>query len=386
MNDSYVKTEYTSIGGRLKESIKGIVFGGILFILAFPVLFWNEGRAVKTAQALDEGAGAVISVPSEKADAGNGGKLVHMTGLATTDETLTDPVFGVSFAGISLSRNVKMYQWIEDKKVETEKNLGGGEERVTTYTYRKEWSNHLINSSRFANQKGHINPTSIPYKSESYYADKVTVGAFDLTTLQTKRIGGERDLPVTTEFLNSADPSIRGKFRINGSHFGTGEPAAPKIGDLRVSFSVVEPTTVSLVATQRGETFEPYIAKSGYRVDLFQTGTHTAEAMFEQAEAVNKFFTWLLRVIGFLMMWFGLSLIARPLVVVADIVPIVGTIVGMGAGFFAFAIAAPATLMTIAFAWFYYRPLLGIALAAVGVGIFVWGVRKARARQTEAVA
>ena len=51
-------TETTRIGwgSRLMESIKGVIAGLILFLLSFLVLFWNEGRAVKTHKGLQEGA------------------------------------------------------------------------------------------------------------------------------------------------------------------------------------------------------------------------------------------------------------------------------------------------------------------------------------------
>ena len=292
MNDTYVKTEHHSLGGCLKDSFKGILFGVILFLSAFPLLFWNEGRAVKTAQALDEGAGAVVSVASDNINRANEGKLVHMTGLATTDETLADQVFGVSFKGIKLSRSVSMYQWVEGQETRTEKKLGGGEERVTTYTYQKEWSMFLNNSSRFAQPDGHANPSSFPYESKTFYADKVSVGNFLLSPSQTGRIGGGRTLPVNKDFLQSAAPSIRDQLQINGGQFATGKANDPRIGDLRISFSGIEPTTVSLVSTQQGDTFVPYVAKSGYQVDMLRTGSITAEAMFEKAMADNTFFTW----------------------------------------------------------------------------------------------
>ena len=81
---------------RIGSSIKGILFGLVLFALAFPVLFWNEGRAVRRAQSLTEGKGAVVSVSSDKVDSANEGKLVHMWGLATTEGSLTDPKFAIS--------------------------------------------------------------------------------------------------------------------------------------------------------------------------------------------------------------------------------------------------------------------------------------------------
>ena len=42
-------------GSRLGSSIKGVLTGLALFAAGFPLLFWNEGNAVKTAKAIDAG-------------------------------------------------------------------------------------------------------------------------------------------------------------------------------------------------------------------------------------------------------------------------------------------------------------------------------------------
>src|SRR4051812_44070939 len=46
-----------------------------------------------------------------------------------------------------------MYQWKEDKKQETQDNLGGGQTTTTTYDYTREWSDDAINSSEFKHPK-----------------------------------------------------------------------------------------------------------------------------------------------------------------------------------------------------------------------------------------
>ena len=45
------ETETISWGSRLGSSFKGMLVGVALFIVGFPVLFWNEGNSVKTAKA-----------------------------------------------------------------------------------------------------------------------------------------------------------------------------------------------------------------------------------------------------------------------------------------------------------------------------------------------
>ena len=109
MADSYTEVSQKSWFGRIGESFKGILFGIVLFIGAIVLLFWNEGRAIKTLSSLEEGEKAVISIQAESVNNANEGKLVHLTGLATTEETLTDDQFSVSAKAIKLKRKVECH-------------------------------------------------------------------------------------------------------------------------------------------------------------------------------------------------------------------------------------------------------------------------------------
>jgi len=45
--DTFTEVTRRGLFGRLGQAIKGIVFGVVLFLASFPVLFINEGCAVK---------------------------------------------------------------------------------------------------------------------------------------------------------------------------------------------------------------------------------------------------------------------------------------------------------------------------------------------------
>ena len=60
-------------------------------------------------------------------------------------------------------------------------------------------------------------------------------------------------------------------------------------------------------------------------------------------------------------MWLGTFLVLRPLVVVADVVPLIGSLIGAGAGLVALAFTMVVAGLVIALAWFWYRPLVGLA-------------------------
>ena len=54
----------TSWLGRIGQAFMGVLIGFLLIPLSIVLLFWNEGRAIKTARGLDEGAGTSASRPS----------------------------------------------------------------------------------------------------------------------------------------------------------------------------------------------------------------------------------------------------------------------------------------------------------------------------------
>lgn len=367
-NDSFTEVTHQSWFSRIGSAIAGVLFGFILFLIAFPLLFWNEGRAVQRYKTLKEGSGAVVSLTSDSVDASNDGKLIHTTGKADTDEMLSDPVFNVSMNALKLKRVVEMYQWKEKSRSKKEKKVGGGETTKTTYSYSKTWSDKPINSSKFKKPEGHENPGSIPYESRELIAEKVTLGEYQLSASLVEQIKNFKSLPIKGDA--PLPQAIQDSAKIHdASYYIASNPSSPQVGDTRIKFKVVKPTEVSVVAKQVGSTLGRYTTTVGGTIELLQTGVHSADAMFQKAHESNKMLTWILRAVGYFMMFAGLALIFRPLSVLADIVPIFGTIVGAGTGLIAFLLSTMLSLLTIAIAWIVFRPLLGIALVVVVVGL-----------------
>jgi hypothetical protein len=385
MSDSFSEVTSQSWFGRIGGAFKGIVVGLILIGVAFVLLFWNEGRAVKRHKTLQEGGGAVVSVPASEVDPGNEGRLVHLSGLAETGETLTDAEFGIARRALKLRRRVEMYQWKESSQSETKKKLGGGTETVTTYSYDRTWDDSLISSSGFKKPAGHENPGSMPVSSRELRAGKVTVGAFTLSPSLVGKISRYQPVPVP-----SGEPpsSPAGRLQAYGEGYYLGNsPSSPQIGDMRITFESVDPLEVSLLSRQAGETFEPYLASTGGKIELLEIGSLTAEEMIQEAVESNKLMTWILRFVGCLLMFFGIAAVLRPLSVLADVVPLFGNIVGAGTSIVALLIAALLSLITIGVAWIVYRPLVGaavLAAAAAVVFLIVTRMKKGKAAATAA--
>ena len=373
------ETTTESWGSRLGGSIRGVLIGLALFVSGFPVLFWNEGNSVKTAKAIDEGEGACISVESNAAvDPENEGKLVHMSGKAQTKDVLSDGVFGISATAIKLKREVEMYQWIEESHTTEKKKVGGSVEKTTTYTYKKDWSSKAISSGGFK-EAGHDNPGVMEFQGEEQYAANVSFGAFKLSDKRIRMIGSSQDFVITNGFT-CALPRVQiagntiyvpnAETRNNALN-SRDVASQTRIGDMRVTFRVIYPHDVSLIAKQKGDTFIDYTAKNGKKLNYLENGIEDAASMFSTARTNNAIITWLVRIAGFLLMFIGLSMVFKPLSVLADVLPILGDIVEMGMGLVAGLIAIACSFITIAIAWIFYRPVLGVILLAIA-GFFMW--------------
>jgi len=371
-------------GSRLKNSFGGIIFGLILVGGSFVALWLNEGRSVRRYQDLKDGKGNVVSISPEKIDAANEGKLVHFSGPASAGTTPGDSHFGVTSDGaLKLRREVEMYQWKENTSSSTTKKTGGSTETTKTYSYEKVWSDSLIRSDSFT-RTGHDNPTRMPFESATEIGSPITVGAFTLSDSLVGRLNDFVPLPLASlEGLNEA-ATANAKLYEGGLYLG-GDPAAPAVGDTRVTFSTVRPGDVSIASQQSGQTLVPYQSKHN-TVELLQTGIHGAEAMFAKAEADNKMFTWFLRVGGFLAMGFGFILLTRPITVIADVLPFVGNIVGAGVGFIMFLLAGVLSFITIAVAWIAYRPVIGFSLLAVAGFLAFLIIKKTRSASPQVAA
>lgn len=354
-----------SWGSRLGGSLAGALIGILLFLGSFPLLVWNEGRAVDAIVALDAGAGAVVTVAAGTVDPANEGRLVHVSGDATSPAPLRDPVFGAGGPGLlRLQRRVEMYQWRERKETETETSVGGKETTRTTYSYSRGWSDEPIDSSAFQRPEGHANP-SMPYRSQVQDARPAKLGAFTLGGSQLQQLNA-------FEPLAPADGGpLPAGFRPDGEAVVRGDPANPAVGDLRITFQAVPAQALSVVARQTGGGLAAYHAANGHVIELVQPGTADAQSMFRQARADEAMLTWILRLVGFVMMLLGIAMMSSPMAWLASVLPFLSGIVGFAAFLVALIVSVPLTLLTIGLSWLAFRPLIGGGLIAAGVVLAV---------------
>jgi hypothetical protein len=380
--DHFVEVTEKSWGARIKSALAGIVVGLLLVPLSLALLSWNEGRAVTTARSLAEGAGIVIDVDANAIDPMNDGQLVHVAGPVTASGLSADDELGVSRPGLRLERRVEMFQWKETSKSETRSKLGGGEETVTTYDYAKVWSDDAIDSSRFAQPDGHLNPEKT-LENATLVAPGGRLCVFALDDEQLAMFGeakpivlDDRDAAAIRARLGTSLPvTLRAGVAVVGAN-----PDAPAIGDLRITYGLVKPLDGSIVARQTGAGFSRYQTVAGDRLFMTADGIRSSEEMFSDAKFDNALLTWGLRLAGLFLLFVGFRLILGIISVLADFVPLIGSIVDVGVSLAALMPTLVFGPVTIAIAWIAYRPwvTVGVLVAAVAAIAAIVVARRSR--------
>lgn len=381
--DTLTTTTSTSWFQRLGGSVMGIPIGIVLVLVAVVLLFWNEGRAVKTARALEEGAGIVQTVDPAGDLSAAEGTLIHFSGTLIPDGIAVDHEFDISApeGSAGLERTVEMYQWRQTSKSETTTRLGGSEETITTYSYDKVWSETPIDSSDFKQPQGHQNP-EMAFESRTFPVESASVGGISLEPEIFDGLGELKSLP-TNEDLVSAVQAVVGPDRTVTAQNGkvlvrAGE--AGNIGDLRVGYAERSIDQISVVGLVEDGWLRQYRATNGNEILLSQDGTASAQQMFDDAVSDNNLLTWILRAVGFVLMFVGFCLVFSVIGVAGDVVPFIGSLLRFATGVVAFTLAAFGSLMIIAIAWFWYRPLLSLALIGAALLIGAAGMALTKSR------
>ena len=103
------------------NSIKGVLFGIILFAGSFLLLFWNEGR-VDVSQIAK--TAIEISAESVTSDAALNNIFVSITGAVSSQETIGDGMFLKPDAFLIVERKAEMYAWVEHESSQSRTNTG----------------------------------------------------------------------------------------------------------------------------------------------------------------------------------------------------------------------------------------------------------------------
>lgn len=367
------QTRHISWWQRIKESFKGILTGLVLIGVSIFLLFWNENHSIKTKRSLIEASKVLIETPDKPINPKNDEKVVYVKGFANTNEKLYDDLLDVTVNAINLDRQVEMYQWQEEQHTTTQSNMGGSQTQTTDYSYQKTWSRELINSSNFNDPHNHSNPKEMRVLPKNQYAKDVKLGDFRLPHELIIQMEDSQPIILGDTELIKIRKELREPAFIDKDMIYLGKnPETPEIGDIKISLSAIYPQKVSVIAVQIGTTFEPYIAKAGEEVMLLETGYISPKVMIENAIQKNKILTYWIRLVSLILMVIGFSLLFKPFVVIGDVFPMLGTLLGYGNGLFSILIGVSFWCILFSISWIAVRPLLALNILATFIAFFVF--------------
>jgi len=344
------------------------LIGLVMVLVGCGLIMWNEGRAVRTSVALEEGLRDVL-IP-ETLDVvfeENNGALVLVAGALNIQDTLKDEFYGISMAAVKMRKVVQVYQWYETED-ERRSNIETGDHDnhvEKSYSYDTDWFDHHIDSSNFANTLGHHNPhlDSWPANSSLQTNTRVKLEGFLLGTDLKEKFTEFKP------FTSDSRPTAPGVKIYAGLYYHCRNVWEPEVGEHRVQFSYSgrHGDQYTVVGKQAGREIRPYQTETGEELLLLQPGVRGAGEVFQAEHNSNRTATWIYRLAGWFVTFLGLSCLSTVLEILMDMFPSIRRVATIGMSSLHFSISITLTLSIIGLGWVWYRPLLGLCLLVVGV-------------------
>jgi len=372
-DDRFHQYNQPSLVRELRSSWLFCLVGLALTIAGTAALGWNEGRAVRTARALEEGL-REVTVPETTAVVfeENQGKLVLVAGALAVPDPLTEETYGISVRAAKLRKVVQVYQWFEteDQRATNQENLVDPHDHEKTYSYDTDWFDYHIESSSFANTLGHHNPhlDEWPANSTLLSNPRVKIGSYLLGAALTDQFTS-----FTGFTSDSVRPRVEGVRVYAGLYYHSNNLWQPEVGDYRVQFSYSgragEEHTV--VGRQSGREVRPYTTEGGEVLAILQEGVRGPQEVFRTEQHTNRTTTWLYRLGGWFAIFIGLHVLGSLLSLALDLQPRLRRLLALGSTSLQLSVSITISLGTIGLGWVVYRPQVGLLLLLLSAAPYV---------------
>lgn len=313
------------------------VLGGAIVLATCAGLVWNEWRAAGQADALSMARAQVVTLAADRLPQGDQPAVVHVTGDAIADRPIVEPLLGTAVDALRLDRQVEMYQWREIQE-------GGQNDRIVRY--EGVWSPEVIDSRRYRDL-GRVNPSRFPVPPQQHLAEDVRIG---LHRVAPELLAAAQTLPYRPTETRLTGDGIALRY-VDGFYW-SGDPAKPKVGDVRVSFAILPEGPLSVLGRSQAGTIEPLIDRNGEPVGLIATGLLTPDDLLGPAAAGNAGEVWKGRAIMAFIMLIGVMIMQKPLFAAFPVFLALGGDSTLRTGLLATLVISVATS---AVAWFLFR-------------------------------
>eukprot|EP00916_Digyalum_oweni_P018789 GHVL01031387.1.p1 GENE.GHVL01031387.1~~GHVL01031387.1.p1 ORF type:complete len:440 (-),score=83.98 GHVL01031387.1:425-1744(-) len=405
--------------GNMKNALITACIGILLVPGAVVLLGWNEKNSVCAERALDEGLSQLVTVKCDESDQSQYENDLIFFACPLDKTTYTDFSISKDFRGGELLDDIftakgtcmtqftEMYQCNESKTSTTKKNVSGGKTTVTDYNYSVGWSSSLMDETSFCSQSTCTskrdqacgtskNPVIYPLApgTQKMYASGVNAGVWRLSGNHVEEIPCDATVTANTTVSDETpvqvDPQPPVALTLNNIKIENDKLVtcwdSTDIGCMRASYSTNSASDVSVMSKYiSGGNLGPWLASdswmcSGYTLDELKMGIMTSDELGDVLEKENTLQLWILRLLGFILVWAGMFMCCAPITTCPDAIPVIGSIIGdvIGCilGCITCLLATCLSLIVIALAWIFVRPLaggllLGGALLCLGGVILV---------------
>lgn len=411
---SHLEVEHESYASRMASAMCGVCIGIILVIAAIPILGWNEFNYVRNEGIIIKVSQDVLEAQCSP-EAGNTGKAVHLScPVSQLYDLAKDPRVQThaglfqdkNLLGVSIKAEGLIKQWIEKEDCTKKKDaVGGGTTKTCYYSYELKFVPEPKSSSNFhcpdrtgdqncrypfgithGNARAELqNSGSLPdfaklnvrapENSVKIGGDKKKgVIGYGLNTDLASALSGERLLP-----LNANAAGVPAGARFSGQHLTIPGGKAHGVGDVQVKMYLQGgnsiDTKLSVIAEQGpSSTLVPWdtgLKGTMNPVNWGEAGDLSVSDMVGRKRGENSMLVWIIRAVGWFVMFLGLQMICGPVALMPDIIPCIGPMIGDVVGcalcYVNFFVSAALSLVVIAIAWCLARPLIGGIMLAVAV-------------------
>lgn len=372
---------------RIVSSFVGALVGILLFFGSFAVLFINEGRENLAEYARESKVFDPASPPGSD-------ELIHVIDTMDAETYATDPYLNDG-SYIYLERQVYFYGYEEEENRETRENFGGSETTVTTYSYERKWLKDPQKQSTFQGDSSERPVALVNYDQWidempdgiTNVAETITIGGTPVSSSQLM-FSGAKDLELSETLVDGTmlgdNESVSSGVIYRSNSSGTSTPGVPEIGDVKIVFKVITNADRGLYLGAYEEGFlVPFYTEKDNVIHRFFQGVESREGAIDLLQTEYESALWMMRLIGFLMMFMGLLLVGKPVFVLISVIPIFSRI---GRGLYAvlaFAVSLVLTLLTIVLGMIFHNTLLAIivVLALVFAALFYLRNKRVKAEQ-----
>ncbi|GEM_PF-638601 len=368
-----MKVERKSFGSKILSSFVTAIIGLVVFLGSFVVLYINEGR---------EDLGKVASAASEVTQEGHSldkGTLIGVKGSITASAYAGDTYLAQG-EYVYIARTVEMYAYIEEEHRESKDNLGGSTTTTTTYSYKKEWTLSPRQTSTFQGDANEL-PGSIPADYNQKIAsmpeqaheqgEQLKMGRY--TLMDNVEFSGSKQLKLTQDKINA---EALEHYALTSSYLFLGDegisPTSARLGDYRISYLVIDSSDIGiLLGAADGDSISAFITPKEHQLYRFFAGAGSLSEAVQILTQEHKTVTWILRLVGFLMMFLGLIAMTGPITKFLSVVPVFSKISGFIFGVIAFFVSLVLTTVIVVISMVLHNFFLALGVAAILIAVAV---------------